>query len=52
MEIIKFEAHSHGLFKFSKKGSANRHALKTILVFNTPLLFTNRRFSDKKSVLE
>ena len=28
-EIIKFEAHSHGVFNFSKKDSANRHALKT-----------------------
>ena len=49
VEIIKFEAHSHGLFNFSKKDSANRHALKTKFIFNSPLLFSKRKYSDKKS---
>ena len=29
VEIIKFEGYSHGLFNFSKKDSASRHALNT-----------------------
>ena len=29
VEIIKFEANSHGLFNFSRKDSASKHALKT-----------------------
>ena len=52
MEIIKFEANSHGLFNFSKKDSASRHALKTKFIFNSSLLFSKRKFSDNKSVLE
>ena len=52
MEIILFEAHSHGLLNFSKKGSANRHARKTKFIFNDFLLFSERKFSDKRSVLE
>ena len=52
MEIIKFEANSHGLFNFSKKDSASRHALKTKFIFNSSLLFSKRKLSDKKSVLE
>ena len=52
VEIIKFKTHSHGLFNFSKKDSANRHALKTKFIFNSSLLFSKRKFSDKKSVLE
>ena len=40
VKINKFDgAHSPGLFNFSEKDSAKRHALKT-------------KFSDKKSVLE
>ena len=50
VEIIKFEAHSHGLFNFSNKDSANRHALKTKFIFNSSLL-CNRKFSDKKKSL-
>ena len=38
------EAHSHGL--------SNRNALKTKLIFNSSLLFSKRKFSVKKSVLE
>ena len=38
MEIIKFEARSHGL--------------KTKFIFNSSLFFSKRKFSDKKSVLE
>ena len=52
MEIIKFEAHSHGLFNFSKIDSANKHAQKTKFIFNSSLLFSKRKFLDKKSVLE
>ena len=52
MKIIKFEAHRHGLFNFTKKDSANRHALKTKFIFNSSLLFSKRKFSDNKSVLE
>ena len=52
METIKFEAHSHGLFIFSKKDSADRHDLKTTFIFNSSLLFSKRKFLDKKSVLE
>ena len=52
VQIIKFEAHSHGLFNFSKKDSANRHTLKTKFIFNSSLLFSKRKFSDNKSVLE
>ena len=52
VEIIKFEAHSHGLFSFSKKDSAHGHALKTKFIFNISLLFSKRKFSYKKSVLE
>ena len=52
VEIIKFEANSHGLFNFSKKDSASRHALKTKFIFNSSLLFSKRKFSDNKSVLE
>ena len=48
VEIIKFEAHSHGLFNFGKKDSANRHALKTKFSFKSSLLFSKRKFSDKK----
>ena len=44
VEIIKFEAHSHGLFSFSKKDSANRHALKTKFIFNSFLLLSKRKF--------
>ena len=40
MEIIKFEAHSHGLFKLSKKDLANKHALKTKFTFNSSLLLS------------
>ena len=29
VEIIRFEANSHGLFNFSRKDSASKHALKT-----------------------
>ena len=50
LEITKFEAHSNGLFNFSKKASANRHALKTKFIFISSLLFSKRKFSDKKSV--
>ena len=49
---IKFEAHNHGLLNFSKKDSAKRHALKTKFIFNSSLLFSKRKFSDKKSVLK
>ena len=52
VEIIKFEAHSHGLFNFSKKDSASKHALKTKFIFYSSLLFSKRKFSDKKPVLE
>ena len=52
VEITKFEAHSHGLFNFSKKDSVNRHALKAKFIFNSSLLFSKRKLSDKKSVLE
>ena len=52
VEIIKFETHSNGLFNFSKKDSANRHTLKTKFIFNSSLLFSKRKFSDNKSVLE
>ena len=52
VEIIKFEAHSHGLFSFSKKDSANRHALKTKFIFNSSLLFSKRKFAEKKSALK
>ena len=47
MEIIKFEAHSHGLFNFSKKDSTNRHALKTKFIFNNPLLSLKENFQTK-----
>ena len=49
VEIIKFEAYNHGLFSFSKKDSDNRYALKTKFIFNSPFLFSKRKFSDKKS---
>ena len=52
VEISKFKAHSHGVFNFSKKYSANRHALKTKFICNSPLLFSKRKFPDKKSVLK
>ena len=52
VEIIKFEAHSHGLFNFSKIDSANKNAQKTKFIFNSSLLFSKRKFLDKKSVLE
>ena len=51
-EKIKFEANSHGLFNFSKKDSASKHALKTKFIFNRSLLFSKSKFSDKTSVLE
>ena len=51
-EIIKFETHSHGLFNLSKKDSTNRHTLKTKFIFYSSLLFSKRKFSDKKSVFE
>ena len=51
MQIIKFEAHSHGLFNFSKKDSANRHTLKTKFIFNSSLLFSKRKFSDVEITL-
>ena len=50
VEVIKFEAHSHGLFNFSNKDSTNRHALKTKFIFNSSLLSSKRKFSDKKPV--
>ena len=52
MEIIKFEANSHGLFNFSRKDSASRHALKTKFIFYSSLIFSKSKFSDKTSVLE
>ena len=52
VKITKFEAHDHGLFNFSKKDSASRHALKTKFILNSSLFFSKRKFSDKKSVLE
>ena len=52
MEIIKFEAHNQGLFNFSKKDSANRHALKTKFTPNGSLLFSKIKCSGNKSVLE
>ena len=52
VEITKFEAHSHGLLNFSKKYTANRHVLKTKFVFNSSLLFSQRKFLDKMSVLK
>ena len=52
VEIIKFEANSHGLFNFSKKDSASRHALKTKFIFNSSLLFSKSKFSDKTFMLE
>ena len=52
VEIIKFDKNSNGLFNFSKKDSANRNALKTKFIFNSSLLFSKRKLSDKKSVLE
>ena len=51
VEIIKFEKNSNGRFNFSKKDSANRHALKTKFIFNSSLLFSKGKFSEKKSVL-
>ena len=48
----KFVAHGHGLFNFSKKDSANRHALKTTFIFYSSLLFSKRNVLDKTSVLE
>ena len=52
VETIKFEAHSHGLFNFSKKDLDNRHGLKTKFIFNCSLLFFKIKFSDKKPGLE
>ena len=51
-QLSSKQAHSHGLFDFSKNESANRHALKTKFIFNSSLLFSKRTFSGKKSVLE
>ena len=52
VEIIKLEAHGHGLFNFSKKDAVNRHALKISFFFNSYLLFSKRKCSDKKSALQ
>ena len=49
VEIAKFEGHSHGLFNFSKKHSANRLALKTKFIFNSSLLFS-KNFRQKVCV--
>ena len=40
VEIIRFEAHSHGLFNLSKKDLANEHALKTKFILNSSLLLS------------
>ena len=45
----KFEAHGHGLFNFSKKDSANRHALKTKFTF-TVLCFSLRETFQTKNL--
>ena len=39
------------IFNISKKGPANRHALKAKFFFKSFFLFFKRKFSDKKSVL-
>ena len=39
------------IFNISKKGPANRHALKAKFFFKSSFLFFKRKFSDKKSVL-
>ena len=39
VEVIEFEANSHGLFGFGKNDSASRHSLKIKSVFNNSLPF-------------
>ena len=51
VETILFEAHSHGLLNFSKK-ALPIDMLEKPFIFNGFLLFSKRKFSDKRSVLE
>ena len=48
VKTIIFEANSHGLFKFSKKGSASRHALKTKFILIAPCFSRRPNFQTKR----